>query len=243
MAIARETATTPEGLTELDGIHNAIWSRTLPVSESLHVYTRWSGTGVHAVDVKIVDRSTDTSLAESSDSLDFGDSPVTWFIHDFGSTSFPSAGTYAIEVALDDQPAATYALYVNAEEELPDQPAFVISVPAERGLLDRRGDGKVTGIFEYFSVPSFPARETFAIVTVWFSGNGTLRHSADIRDAHGNLVARSPSITLAATRGGMSIATNTFDSVEFPSAGTYTATVYLEGNKVLSYPVVIRQRK
>jgi hypothetical protein len=240
MAVVSGVTQSHEGLTDLDGIHNAIWAATLPVTEDLQVYTRWSGTGTHTVGVKIVDRSSDTSIAETTDRIDFGDEPVTWFTHDFAGTSFPSGGAYAVEVTLDGTPAATYALFVNAEEELPEDPAFVISVPAERGWLDSQGKAKVSGIFEYFTFPTFPARDSFSVVTVWFSGNRRFAHSVTVTDSAGNAVARSPTTTLSANHGEMSVVNNYFDSIVFPSPGIYTATVFLDGARVLSYPLVIR---
>jgi hypothetical protein len=240
LAVVSGVTQSHDGLTDLDGIHNAIWAATLPVTEDLQVYTRWSGTGTHTVGVKIVDRSSDTSIAETTDRIDFGDEPVTWFTHDFAATSFPSDGAYAVEVTLDGAPAAAYALFVNAEEQLPEDPAFVISVPAERGWLDPQGKAKVSGIFEYFTFPSFPARDSFSVVTVWFSGSGRFDHSVTVTDSAGSTVARSPTISLSANHGEMSVVNNSFDSIVFPSPGIYTATVFLDGARVLSYPLVIR---
>lgn len=242
LAVTSGISQGPDGLTELHGIHNAIWSPRLPVTEDLRVYTRWSGSGRHRVQVRIADRSSGVILGDTSDSIDFGDAPVSWFTHDFPGTRFPKAGAYAVEVTLDGENVATYALYVNAAELLPEDPAFVISVPAERGLLDRRGSAEVSGIFEYFSFPAFPARDSLSLVTVWFSGAGSFEHAAEIRDAHGKTIARAPSQKLRATHGEMSVITNTFDSIEFPSPGIYTATIYLNGTRVLSYPLVIRAR-
>ncbi|HET6450941.1 MAG TPA: hypothetical protein VFI08_06500 [Spirochaetia bacterium] len=242
LAVATSVTQGPDGLTEVDGIHNAIWSDSFPVTENLKVYTRWSGHGAHMVRVRVVDRSADVTLGDAEDSIDFGEAPVTWFAHDLSGTSFPAPGTYAVEVSLDGQEVAAYALFVNAEQEMPEDPAFVISVPAERGLLDRDGAAKVSGIFEYFSLPSFPGRQSFALVTVWFSGAGTHRQAAEIANPSGTVIARAPVATLRAMHGGMTVAANTFDSVSFPGPGLYTATIYLDDARVLSYPLVIQAR-
>ena len=85
----RGSARDTNGLTVLEGMHYAVRSASLPVTEDLQMYTRWSGTGTHTIGVSIVDRSTGNSIAETSDDLDFGNDPVTYFTHDFSGTRFP----------------------------------------------------------------------------------------------------------------------------------------------------------
>ena len=55
---------------------------------------------------------------------------------------------------------------MNAEDQLPEYPAFVLSVPAESGSVDESGDSTVSGNFEYFTFDDFPAAHTFSVVTV-----------------------------------------------------------------------------
>jgi len=242
MAVATGISEDKDGLTVLEGVHNAVWSDTMPVTEDLQLYTRWSGTGTHTIDVTIVDTSTGDSIAESSDDLDFGEDPVTYYTHDFSGTRFPSDSAYSIEVTLDGQTAANYAFYVNVVDLLPDYPAFVLSVPAESGAVDGAGDANVSGIFEYFTFTAFPATDTFSVVTVWFSGDGDFDHSVQILDPEGKPLAQSLHSTLSASYGEMSVATDAFDSIAFPSPGIYTAVVLLDGEKVITFPLVITKQ-
>jgi hypothetical protein len=242
MAVATDISEDENGLTVLEGVHNAVWSETLPVTENLQIYTRWSGTGTHTIGVTIVDESTGDSLAETTEELDFGENPVTYSTRDFSGTSFPSDREYAIEVTLDGETAATDAFYVNVDDTLPERPAFVLSVPAESGSIDEAGYATVSGTFEYFTFQGFPASDTFSVVTIWFSGDGDFDHSVQILDPGGTPLAESPRSTLSASRGEMSVATDAFDSIDFPSAGIYTAVVLLDGKKAFSFPLVIAQQ-
>jgi hypothetical protein len=245
LAVATGISEDDDGLTLLEGVHNALWSESMPVTEDLQLYTRWSGGGTHTIGVKIVDTKTGETLAETSDELDFGDDPVTFYTHDFTATTFPSDGVYSVEMTLDGSPAANYAIYVNADDQLPENPAFVLSVPAEDGSIDDSGSATVSGIFEYFTFDEFPATDTFSVVTLWFSGDGEFDHTVQILDPSGKKVADSPHANLSAYFGEMSVAKDVFTSVAFPSAGIYTAVVFLEGERVFSFPLVItkKQRK
>jgi hypothetical protein len=242
MAVATGITQDGNGLTTLEGVHNALWSDTMPVTEDLQLYTRWSGTGTHTIGVSIVDKATGGRVAESTDELDFGGDPVTYYTHDFSGTKFSADGTYGIEVTLDGASEANYAFYVNADDQLPESPAFVLSVPAEKGSVDDSGDATVSGIFEYFTFESFPAVDTFSVVTLWFSGDGDYDHTVQILDPEGKKVVESGHSTLSASSGEMSVANDVFDSVAFPSAGIYTAVVFLEGEKVFSFPLVITKK-
>ncbi len=242
MAVATGISEDKDGLTVIRGVHNAVRSDTVPVTEDLQLYTRWSGTGTHTIGVTIVDESTGNSIAETSDDLDFGQDPVTYDTHDFSGTIFPSDGAYAVEVTLDGESTAKYAFYVNAEDQLPQSPAFVLSVPAESGTIDDTGEATISGIFEYFTFDSFPAVDTFTVVTVWFSGEGKFDHSVRILDPAGKPLTESPHSTLRASRGEMSVANDVFNSIAFASPGIYTAVVVLDGAKVFSYPLVITKQ-
>jgi hypothetical protein len=239
MAVAESITEGDDGLTSLSGVHNALWSNTVPVSEDLQIYTRWLGTGTHSVKIVIVDPATDTQLAQTADSVDFGHDPVTFFTHDFTGTSFPDSGVYDIQVSLDDRRAADYGFFVNGADQLPSEPAFVVSVPAESGSVDSRGNASITGIFEYFSFDSFPADDSFSIVTLLFSGFGDYTHYVAISDPDGIVVATSRSTTFTAGFGEMNVLTDTFDTLSFKNAGTYSAAFYLNGALMMSTPLVI----
>ena len=242
MAVGTGITGDTQGLTDIQGIHNAIQAEQLPITVNLQIYTRWSGTGTHTVAVEIRQASTGTDLKETTDDLDFGTDRVTWFDHDFSGITFPDAGTYLVQALLDGKTVATYALYVNSSDQLSGSPAFVLSVPAERGWVDGSGNANLAGIFEYFSFAEFPVTESFRVVTVWFSGDGSFDHSVRISDARGTLVAQSRRGTLSAVEGRMTVSEDSFDSMAFPAAGVYTATILLNDAAVTSFPLVIRGR-
>ncbi|HEY9593463.1 MAG TPA: hypothetical protein VHE79_03240 [Spirochaetia bacterium] len=238
MAVCRSVTTGPDGLTELHGAHNAVWS-TLPATEDLEVYTRWMGSGVHTVSVVVTSPTTGEKLAERSDEIDFGHDPVTFFTHDLAGTTFNAAGVYAVSVDLDGRNVAQYALYVDDAADLPMRPAFVLSVPASSGSTDTRGEARVTGIFEYFTFRSFPAADSFSFVTLWFSGAGSFTQRLQITDTDGRVLATSRATAFSATPGQMRVVVDSFDGVVFDSPGTYTATLFLDGVRVVSSPLVI----
>jgi hypothetical protein len=242
MAVATGVSTDTNGLTVLDGVHYAVRTRSLPVTENLQMYTRWSGTGSHAIGVSIVDTATGNSIAETTDDLDFGADPVTYFTHDFSETTFPTDGAYAIVVTLDGVKAASYAFYVNAEDQMGERPAFVLSVPAESGAVDSGGRANVQGIFEYFTFSSLPATDSFSIITVWFSGDGKYDHRVLILDPEGKELAESHRSTLSAQRGRMTVSTDVFSGIAFPSFGVYNAVVFLRGERVFAFPLVVTRK-
>lgn len=242
MAVATGVREDAQGLTDIVGIHASVRASSVPVTEDLQVYTRWTGTGTHEVRVEVRQASTGTVVGGTTDRLDFGGDRVTYFTHDLGGTTFPAAGVYLVQAALDETTVATYAIFVNAKDQLSDGPAFVLSVPAERGWLDEKGNANLSGVFEYFSFARFPATESFSIVTIWFSGSGSFDHSVRVSDANGTTVAQSGHTLMTAAVGRMSISDDAFTSVAFPSAGLYTATLFLNGYEVTSYPLVIRSR-
>jgi hypothetical protein len=230
-----------DGLTVLTGIRHAIWSDNLPVHEDLQIYTRWAGTGSHTIGVSIWNSDTQETLAETSDDVDFGNDPVTYYTHNFADTKFADAGTYAVEVTLDGDMAAEYAFYVNVKDQFPPDPELVLSVPARAGSVDRGGSAEISGIFEYFTFKSFPATDTFAIVTLWFSGTGDHDNSVRILGPSGQTIATSRSQILSAGYGEMREVTSAFKEIAFPAAGTYTAVLLLDGRKVFEYPLEIIQ--
>jgi hypothetical protein len=242
MAICRSVTEGADGLTELRGAHNAVWSGNLPVTEDLEVYTRWTGSGAHRVSVSVRTPSSGGTLAQVTDDIDFGNDPVTFFTHTLAGTKFTTPGRYAVEVELDGQSVAQYALYIDDAADLPARPAFVLSVPAEAGSVDARGDAGVTGIFESFSFPSFPSTDSFSIVTLWFSGSGTFTQYVQIADAGGHVLATSRAAAFTARPGRMQVLTDVFDGVVFDVPGACTATVFLDGARVVSSPLVIGRR-
>jgi hypothetical protein len=241
LALANRISEDKDGLTVLSGIRHAIWSDTLPVRQDLQIYTRWAGTGSHTIGVSIWNSDTQETLAETSDDVDFGSDPITYYTHDFADTRFPEAGTYAVEVTLDGDMAAEYAFYVNVKDQFPPEPELVLSVPAQTGSLDRNGSAAISGIFEYFTFKSFPATDTFSIVTLWFSGRGDHDNSVRILGPSGETIATSRIEIMSAGYGEMREITSSFKEIAFPSAGTYTAVLLLDGKTVFEYPLEIVQ--
>jgi hypothetical protein len=242
LAVANVVSEDENGLVALEGIHHSAHSEGFPYTEDLWVYTRWSGNGNHTVRVMLRDIKTDEVVAETEDELDFASDPVIYFTHDFISTTFSRAGAYAIDVILGEDQVAEYAFYVNADESYPDRPQLVLSVPAKEGSVDDEGFASVSGIFEYFTFSSFPVTDSFAVVTVWFSGEGNHRQQVQILAPDGGLIASSKTQTLETGPGRMSVLSDFFDSIRFPGAGTYTAALSLDGRKVFSFPLEILRK-
>jgi hypothetical protein len=239
MAVCAGVGDGPDGLTVLRGVRNVLWPAALPATEDLVIYTRWTGSGVHSVSVAVTDPSTGAKLAESSDDIDFGNVTVTFFTSDLSATTFPTPGVYAVGVTLDGEDVAQYALYVDDAIDFPQAPAFVLSVPAAGGSIDSRGDAEITGIFEHVAFPRFPSAESLSFVTLWFSGDGSHSQYVQIADASGRVVANSTPARFTAAPGRMNALTDSFDRVMFDAPGTYTATVFLDGLRVFSSPLVI----
>jgi len=47
---------------------------------------------------------------------------------------------------------------------------------------------------------------------------------------------------MSVLNGRMTVSEDVFNSIAFPAAGLYTATVFLNGDEVTSFPLVIRGR-
>ena len=179
------------------------------------------------------------TLAETAEDVDFGRDPITYCTYDFPATRFTKPGVYAVEVTLDGDTAAEYEFFVNAEDEFPERPEFALSAPAETGSVNDAGDASVSGIFEYFAFASFPTTDSFAIVSVWFSGDGQHQQYTRILDPNGAAIAVSLPRTLSASYGEMRVMTDAFDGVVFNEPGTYTAVIYLDGQEVVAYPLAV----
>jgi hypothetical protein len=230
-----------DGLTVLEGLHHAVWVDELPYTEDLVVYTRWSGSGSHVIGVDLVHEETGATVASVEDEVDFGSLSTTFSTHDFSGTTFEEPGVYWLEVTLDGDTVASAAYYVNTDDQFPEYPEMVISVPAESGGVDEYGDAGVSGIFEYFSFSSFPATDSFSVVTVWFSGDGEYEHAVRIEDPQGKTIASSDRQVLDAYYGEMTALTDRFDRISFASPGAYSIVLELDGEEVGSYPLYIEK--
>jgi hypothetical protein len=241
LAAASAVSEDADGLTVLEGVHHAVWVDELPYTEDLVIYTRWSGSGSHVIGVDLVHDATGDTVASVEDEVDFGSQSTTFSTHDFSDTTFEEPGLYWLEVTLDGDSVASSAYYVNADDQFPEYPEIVLSVPAERGGVDDYGDAGISGIFEYFSFAAFPATDSFSVVTLWFSGDGEYEHAVRIVDPRGTTIASSESQVLDAYYGEMTALTDTFDRISFVSPGAYSILVELDGDEVLSYPLYIEK--
>ena len=239
MAVATDISQNTDGLLVVTGIHHAIHADSLPATENLHVYTRWTGKGTHQIGVSLWNTDTEVTIAETSEEVDFGADPTTYCTFDLLGTRFREPGAYAVEVTLDGDTAAEYEVFVNESGQFPQSPQLALSVPAESGSVNDAGDASVTGIFEYFAFSQFPMTDSFAIVTVWFSGSGNYEHYTRILDPKGATIAISRAQRLPAFAGHMSVVIDTFENVGFIEPGTYTAVIYLDGEEVVEYPLSV----
>ncbi len=241
LAVAQSITQDAEGRTFLSGIHHASSVDAFPHEESVCVYTRWSGSGTHQIGISIWNMETEETVSEAAQDVEFSDDSVTTFVRTFPHARFPVGGTYAVEVTLDGDLAAEYSLFVNVDDSYPDEPELVLSVPAENGVLDRAGNASVFGIPDTFSVRGFPAHDSFELVTLWFSGEGSHRQRLEILDPTGVPIASSPTREIGADYGKMKMLTDSFRNVPIAARGTYTVVLYLDGEDVFEYPLPVRR--
>jgi len=240
IAVARSISHDAEGDVVLTGIHHSAVVAAFPHQESVSIYTRWSGSGTHQIGISIWNMDTEETVSEAEDDVDFSPAAVTSFIKVFPHATFPAVGTYAVEVTLDGDLAAEYSLYVNVNDSYPDTPELVLSVPARDGTMDGAGNVSVEGIPDIFSFPRFPARETFELVTLWFSGEGSHVQRVEILDPTGVPIARSSRQEVKADYGKLELLTDSFRNVPLNVRGIYTVVVYLDGEDVFEYPLPVR---
>lgn len=241
-AVADDIGEDDDGLTVLSGVHAGFWEEEFPVEVDLWVYTRWVGEGTHEVGVYIADEATREIVAEVEEELDFAGSPVTYLAHDFTGTVFEDAGVYTVTVSLDGEVVGESLYYVGADDELDESPRLVLSVPADDAFTDEDGYCEVTGIFEYFSFERLPATDSFTIATIYFSGeDGDHAHAVRILDPAGKLIAAPAAQRVSFPYGTMTVVTDSFSNLRFPSTGSYAVVVSLDGRDLARYPLVVQQ--
>jgi Family of unknown function (DUF6941) len=242
IAVAHAIHHDASGNTVLIGIHQTALVSSFPHEESVSVYTRWSGSGTHDIGISIWNMDTEETVSETDQEVDFAPGGVTSFVHIFPRATFPARGTYAVEVTLDGDLAAEYSLYVNSHDTYPDTPELVLSVPARDATLDKAGDVSVNGIPDVVTVPHFPARRSFDLVTLWFSGEeGHVQH-VEILDPTGVPIARSPVREIGADYGKLEPMTDSLRNVPLAVSGTYTVVLYMDGEDIFEYPLPITDR-
>jgi hypothetical protein len=146
-----------------------------------------------------------------------------------------------VEVTLDGHLAAEYSLFVNVDNSYPDMPELVLSVPAERSSLDGTGDASVAGIPDSISLDQFPARDSFELVTVWFSGEGSHDQRIEILDPTGVLIAASPCRETKAAYGKLEMLTDSFQDVPLQVRGINTVVLNLDGDDVFECPLPVKR--
>ncbi|MGO9410070.1 MAG: DUF6941 family protein [Spirochaetia bacterium] len=240
LVVANAVSHDAAGKTALIGIHHTSLVNVFPHQEDVCVYTRWSGSGSHDIGISIWNMDSDETVAEAAQEVEFSPTAVTTFVQVFPHARFPAGGTYAVEVTLDGDLAAEYSLFFNVDDSYPDTPELVLSVPAEGGTLDKAGDASVAGIPDMLAARKFPAQESFDLVTLWFSGEGSHRQRVEILDPTGVPIASSPSREIKADYGKLELLTDSFHNVPLPVRGTYTVVLYLDGEDVFEYPLPVR---
>ena len=239
LVVANEVGHDAAGNIVLTGIHHTSLANGFPHQEDVCVYTRWSGLGSHDIGISIWNMDTEETVAEAAHEVEFAPTAVTTFIQVFPHAKFPTSGTYAVEVTLDGDLAAEYSLFINVDDSYPDTPELVLSVPAESGTLDRAGNASVAGIPDVLSFHKFPAQESFELVTLWFSGEGSHQQRVEILDPTGVPVASSPAHEIRADYGKLELLTDSFRDVPLAVRGTYTVVLYMDGEDVFEYPLPV----
>jgi hypothetical protein len=239
IAVAQSISRDPEGDVVLTRILHTDVVSAFPHQESISVYTRWSGSGTHDIGISIWNMDTEETVAQAEDEVDFSPDAVTSFIKVFPRATFPAVGTYAVEVTVDGDLAAEYSLYMNVNDSFPDTPELVLSVPARGSAMDAAGNVSVEGIPDILSFSRFPAKESFRLVTLWFSGEGRHVQRVEILDPTGVPIARSPRQEVKADYGKQELMTDSFRDVQLTVRGIYTVVVYLDGEDVFEYPLPV----
>lgn len=222
------------GLLDITGIQGSIYDVEVPYVGDLWVYLRWEGEGEHTVDIEVVNPDGEV-VADAYEDLDFGDYATNFTTHSLANTVFEEDGTYWVIVYVDGEELLDLPYCVNDPSGAPDEPYLLVSLPAVDGWSDELGWGEVEGAFEHYTFERFPAADDFAVVTIWFSGDGTYEQRIEIADPAGNVVARPGAQTVEAWPGELTVVTDYFENFLFRTPGDYQVTVYLEDEEYLTY--------
>lgn len=241
-AVVEDIGEDDDGLTVLSGVHASARADDFPWEVDLYVYSRWVGEGSHTVRVFLADEDTREVVAESEDALDFGGDSVTWIAHDLAGAVFPGPGVYTVSVSLDGEVVGELPYYVDADDEAAASPRLVLSLPAADAYADEEGWCEVTGVFEYFSFERLPARDSFTIASLYFSGDDRAHtHAVRILDPSGSLVAGPVRRSLRFPFASLQVVTDEFPGLQFRTAGAYAAVVSLDGTDLARFPLVVEQ--
>lgn len=243
LVIADSITQNASGELVLTGIRHITHVNDFPHTENLVVYTRWGGTGVHDIGISVWNVDSDETVVESEEPVTFSGTGITEYAHTFTGATFLESGTYDVETTLDGDVAAEYTLFVGAtDDDFPDAPELVLSVPAARGSLDQGDAASVVGIADSFAFRRFPALDSLALVTVWFSGDAGHEQRMEILDPTGVPIASTQSQPIPAGTGKLSMITDSFPDLTLPVRGIYTAVLYLDGEDIFEYPLPMRRQ-
>ncbi len=221
------------GLINISGVHNAVYDVELPYVADLMVYLRWEGEGEHTIDIEVIDPWGDV-VADLSDDVDFADYATNFTTHDLSNTVFEEEGTYTVAVYVDGEETFDLPYCINDDSDAPENPYFLMSVPAVDGWSDE-GWAEVEGAFEHYTFARFPGADDFAIVTLWFSGTDTYVQRVEITDPDGKVVGTSDEQDVDAWPGELTVVTDYFENFLFRTAGDYLVTVYLDDEETVTY--------
>ncbi len=222
------------GLVNITGIQGSVYDVDLPYVADLWVYLRWEGEGEHAVRLEVLDPSGDV-IADLSEDVDFKKYATNFTSHSLANTVFEEEGTYVVAVYVDDEELLELPYCVNDESDVSDGPYLLMSVPAVDGWADETGWGEVEGAFEHYTFERFPGADDFAIVTLWFSGDGSYEQRIEITDPAGTVIGKPEAQEVEAWPGELTVVTDYFENFLFKTPGDYVITVYLDEEEYLSY--------
>lgn len=97
-------------------------------------------------------------------------------------------------------------------------------------------------LFYELPFPEFPFKASFFIANGWCNGSGTYKQSMKILKPDGSLLVETgqQDVNLANSTTPF-MAVNYFPELPFEGPGVYRVEVYLAANRVLSYPITVRQ--
>jgi hypothetical protein len=222
------------GLVNINGIHSSIFEVEVPYVADLWVYLRWEGEGEHTVDLEVVNADGDV-VADLSEDVNFEEYATNFTTHDLANTVFEEEGTYVVVVYVDGEELLNLPYCVNDDSDVPDDPYLLVSLPAVDGWADDAGWGEVEGAFEHYTFERFPGADDFAIVTLWFSGDGSYEQRIEITDPAGTVIGKPEAQEVEAWPGELTVVTDYFENFLFKTPGDYVITVYLDDEEYLSY--------
>lgn len=124
----------------------------------------------------------------------------------------------------------------------PQLPVLQFSVPC---LEVKDPEGKppdLLSLFYELPLPEFPYKTDFAVANSWCKGSGQFRQSMRIIGPNKRVLVETGDQPFQLTSTLVPfMAINRFEGIVFEHPGVYQFEVYLEKNKVFSYPINVRR--